>query len=81
MFPQTAESLRTPDACAPRIVLSLIAEGLSNKATAARLFVTDRTIDAHVKQIFLELGIDANPQSHRRVLAVLANLRAGAGTH
>ena len=59
-----------------REVLGLIAEGLSNKAIAARLFVTERTVEAHVKQIFMKLRIDANPQSHRRVLAVLAHLRA-----
>jgi DNA-binding NarL/FixJ family response regulator len=58
-----------------RDVLSLLAEGLSNKAIAARLFVTERTIEAHVKQIFLKLRLDANPASHRRVLAVLAYLR------
>jgi len=63
-----------------REVLELIAEGLSNKAIAARLFVTERTVEAHVKQIFLKLGIDTNPQSHRRVLAVLAYLRAGNAT-
>jgi DNA-binding NarL/FixJ family response regulator len=60
-----------------REVLELIAEGLSNKAIAARLFVTERTVEAHVKQIFTKLRIDTNPQSHRRVLAVLAYLRAG----
>jgi serine/threonine-protein kinase len=57
-------------------VLSLVAEGLSNKAIAARLFVTERTVEAHVKQIFLKLHLDTNPDSHRRVLAVLAYLRA-----
>jgi DNA-binding NarL/FixJ family response regulator len=62
-----------------REVLGLIAEGLSNGAIASRLFVTDRTVEAHVKQIFLKLRLDANPESHRRVLAVLAYLRAGAG--
>jgi DNA-binding NarL/FixJ family response regulator len=60
-----------------REVLSLIAEGLSNKALAARLSVTERTVEAHVKQIFMKLRIDANPESHRRVLAVLAYLRGG----
>ena len=60
-----------------REVLSLIAEGLSNKAIAARLFVTERTVEAHVKQIFMKLRIDASPESHRRVLAVLAYLRGG----
>ncbi len=60
-----------------REVLSLVAEGLSNKAIAARLFVTERTVEAHVKQIFLKLGLNMNPESHRRVLAVLAYLRTG----
>jgi DNA-binding NarL/FixJ family response regulator len=60
-----------------REVLGLLAEGLSNKAIAARLFVTERTVEAHVKQIFLKLGLNADPESHRRVLAVLAYLRTG----
>ena len=61
-----------------REVLALLAEGLSNGAIAARLFVTPRTVEAHVKQVFLKLRLDANPESHRRVLAVLAYLGAGA---
>ena len=58
-----------------REVLSLIAEGLSSTAIATRLFVTERTVEAHAKQIFLKLHLDVNPDSHRRVLAVLAYLR------
>ncbi len=58
-----------------REVLALVAEGLSNKALAARLVITERTVEAHVKQIFLKLGLDTNPGSNRRVLAVLAYLR------
>jgi DNA-binding NarL/FixJ family response regulator len=58
-----------------REVLALVAEGLSNRAIAARLFVTERTVEAHVKQIFQKLGLDTDPDSHRRVLAVLAYLR------
>jgi DNA-binding NarL/FixJ family response regulator len=61
-----------------REVLGLVAEGLSNKAIAAQLFVTERTVEAHVKQIFLKLRLAANPASHRRVLAVLAYLGTGA---
>jgi DNA-binding NarL/FixJ family response regulator len=61
-----------------REVLGLIAEGLSNKGVAARLFVTERTVEAHVKQIFLKLHLAADARSHRRVLAVLAYLRANA---
>jgi DNA-binding NarL/FixJ family response regulator len=61
-----------------REVLGLVAEGLSNRGIAARLFITERTVEAHVKQIFAKLRLDASPESHRRVLAVLAYLRAGA---
>ena len=59
-----------------REALELVAEGLSNKAIAARLVVTERTVEAHVKQIFMKLGLAASPDSHRRVLAVLAYLRS-----
>ena len=59
-----------------REVLSLVAEGLTDKAIASRLFVTERTVEAHVKQIFLKLHLSASPNSHRRVRAVLAYLRA-----
>lgn len=58
-------------------VLGLVAEGVSNRAIATRLFVTERTVEAHVKQIFLKLCLAANPESHRRVRAVLAYLSTG----
>jgi DNA-binding NarL/FixJ family response regulator len=59
-----------------REVLGLIAEGMSNRAIAAQLFVTERTVEAHVTQIFQKLRLPESPDQHRRVLAVLAFLRA-----
>ena len=44
-----------------REVLALLAEGLSNRAIAERLFVTERTVEAHIKQIFLKLGLNEAP--------------------
>jgi DNA-binding NarL/FixJ family response regulator len=59
-----------------REVLGLIAEGMSNRALASRLFITERTVEAHVTQIFQKLGLAESPDQHRRVLAVIAFLRA-----
>jgi serine/threonine-protein kinase len=59
-----------------REVLALIAEGRSNKGICDQLFLSPKTIEAHVKQILLKLDIEASPDDHRRVLAVLSYLRA-----
>ena len=59
-----------------REVLSLIAEGHSNRGIANRLFVTERTVEAHITQIFLKLGLREEPDSHLRVRAVLAYLQS-----
>jgi DNA-binding NarL/FixJ family response regulator len=58
-----------------REVLALIAEGPSNKAICSRLFLSPKTIEAHVRHVFTKLGIDESPADHRRVLPVLAFLR------
>jgi DNA-binding NarL/FixJ family response regulator len=55
-------------------VLALIAEGRSNRAIAERLFITERTVEKHVKSILMKLRISATQDDHRRVLAVLAYL-------
>jgi len=59
-----------------REVIALMAEGRSNKAICAQLFLRPKTVEAHVKHIFRKLGIDESADDHRRVLAVLAYLRA-----
>lgn len=59
-----------------REVLGLVAEGMSNRAIATRLFVTDRTVEAHITQIFQKLQLAESADQHRRVLAVLTFLRA-----
>jgi DNA-binding NarL/FixJ family response regulator len=59
-----------------REVLALMAEGRSNKAISARLFLSPKTVEAHVTHIFTKLDIDESRDDHRRVLAVLAHLRA-----
>jgi DNA-binding NarL/FixJ family response regulator len=59
-----------------REVLELIAEGLSNHAIGERLFLSPKTIETHIRQIFMKLGLTEAPDSHRRVLAVLAFLRS-----
>jgi serine/threonine-protein kinase len=58
-----------------REVLALIAEGHSNPAVAAKLFLSLKTVETHIRQIFMKLELDETPDYHRRVLAVLAYLR------
>jgi DNA-binding NarL/FixJ family response regulator len=59
-----------------REVLARMAEGLSNRAIAEEFGVSDRAVEHHVTSIFGKLGLSATGQEHRRVLAVLAYLRA-----
>ena len=59
-----------------REVLALIAEGLTNRAIAERLFLTERTVESHVRSVLSKLDLPEREGEHRRVLAVLAYLRA-----
>ena len=59
-----------------REVLELMAEGRSNKAICAKLFLSPKTVETHVNSIFTKLGLMPAPDDHRRVLAVLTFLRA-----
>jgi DNA-binding NarL/FixJ family response regulator len=58
-----------------REVLALIAEGRSNRSVASVLHVSEKTVEASTGRIFLKLGLEDNPDSHRRVQAVLAHLQ------
>ena len=59
-------------------VLALLAEGHSNASIADLLATTGRTIETHTSRIFAKLDLELTPATHRRVLAVLAHLRASA---
>jgi DNA-binding NarL/FixJ family response regulator len=60
-----------------REVLSLMAEGLTDRGIAERLFVTPNTVETHIRHIISKLGLPATSADNRRVRAVLAYLRSG----
>ncbi len=60
-----------------RDVLAAIAEGRSNSAVARILFLSEKTVESHVRAIFNKLHLSDGPGDHRRVLAVLAWLSQG----
>ncbi len=59
-----------------REVLELMAEGLTNAGIAKRLYLSERTVEAHVRHVLMKLDIPESEDAHRRVLAVLAHLSA-----
>jgi DNA-binding NarL/FixJ family response regulator len=59
-----------------RDVLAAMAEGLTNREIAGRIYVSERAVERHVTSIFEKLGLSAADGGHRRVLAVLAYLDA-----
>jgi serine/threonine-protein kinase len=59
-----------------RQVLSMMAEGRTNRAIGSQLYLSGKTVEVHVRQIFQKLGLQQSPDDHRRVLAVLTVLRA-----
>jgi len=61
-------------------VLSLMAQGLNNTGIARRLFLSERTVEAHIRRLLTKLDIDDAQDANRRVLAVLVHLgmRPGA---
>jgi len=59
-----------------REVLELMAEGLTNTGIAKRLYLSERTVESHVRHILMKLDVPEDEDGHRRVLAVLAHLGA-----
>ncbi|MEV6443126.1 response regulator transcription factor [Amycolatopsis sp. NPDC051716] len=83
MDPEVVSALLTHRATDPTLrtlspreheVLILMAEGRSNAAIAARMFVTEKTVSKHISTIFTKLDLGLSQSHHRRVLAVLAYL-------
>jgi DNA-binding NarL/FixJ family response regulator len=79
---QLVEQRRTRDEPLERLsarerdVLAAMAEGLTNKGIAERLFIAEHTVEKHISNIFAGLQLPATDSDHRRVLAVVTYLDA-----
>jgi DNA-binding NarL/FixJ family response regulator len=83
--PEVVATLLEPDGAADplsaltareREVLGLMAEGRANAGIAQRLWLTEKTVETHVRSILGKLGLQVSEQDNRRVLAVLTYLRS-----
>jgi DNA-binding NarL/FixJ family response regulator len=61
-----------------REVLGLVAEGRTNAGIAKQLWLTEKTVETHVRSILGKLDLPQDGDTHRRVLAVVTYLRASA---
>lgn len=60
-----------------REILGLMAEGRSNQATCETLWLSPKTVETHIRSLFLKLDLGNVPHDNRRVLALLTYLRTG----
>jgi len=72
-----AESVALELTVREKEILGLMAEGMTNLAICERLWLSPKTIESHVRSIFVKLGLLDGRAEHRRVVAVLAFLDAG----
>ena len=61
-----------------REVLGLMAEGRSNAAIGKELYLSAKTVETHIAQVFAKLGLPPSSDDNRRVLAVLTYLRGSS---
>jgi DNA-binding NarL/FixJ family response regulator len=71
-----APSSRSTTRARERQLLALMAAGHSNTAIAQRLVISASAVEKHVSNVFAKLGLPPDDAQHRRVLALLACLRA-----
>ena len=58
-----------------REILDLMAQGHSNARIGTLLGLSSRTVESHVRNLFVHLGLEESPDSSRRVLAVLTYIK------